>query len=275
MNAAHQAALQTLKEAYPGEVSRERLRAAVGQSEWARRVRELKDFGYDVELTATGRRLTALEPILDRAARSGIDQKTRYRIIRRDGSKCQRCGRGVGDGVRLVVDHRIPIDWLPSSIDPDTDDNLWTLCEECNQGKKSHFADVDPEVMRELFGIDESEDRIKAFLRAMGTEPVSLREVEFVSNAVRTSSPLDQIEFPADRLLQVFQHKGARDRLREYFKMRVGEVVSIEELRQVAQIQDYPRRIREIREEGWDIASQVEDPSLGNGQYILRKLHRR
>lgn len=56
----------------------------------------------------------------------------RYDILRRDNYKCQICGRSQSDGAKLEVDHIIPISKGGKTID----DNLQTLCHECNQGKK-------------------------------------------------------------------------------------------------------------------------------------------
>ncbi len=57
----------------------------------------------------------------------------RYRIMARDGFRCRLCGKAASDGpeVRLEVDHK------QSRYDQgaDDEDNLWTLCFECNRGK--------------------------------------------------------------------------------------------------------------------------------------------
>lgn len=68
-----------------------------------------------------------------------IDQKTwtrlRYQILRRDGGKCVLCGRSVADGIKLHVDHIIPLSVCPERrYDPE---NLQTLCNECNIGKSN------------------------------------------------------------------------------------------------------------------------------------------
>lgn len=58
----------------------------------------------------------------------------RYRILRRDGYRCQMCGRDASDGVKLEVDHKIP----RSRGGTDTEVNLWTLCFDCNRGKRDY-----------------------------------------------------------------------------------------------------------------------------------------
>ena len=57
----------------------------------------------------------------------------RYEVMKRDGFKCVLCGRCVQDGIKLHVDHVIPI----SKGGKTEMNNLRTLCQECNLGKGS------------------------------------------------------------------------------------------------------------------------------------------
>jgi 5-methylcytosine-specific restriction enzyme A len=59
-----------------------------------------------------------------------VSTATRARIMERDDFRCRRCGASPRD-CRLVVDHIVPVARGGSS----EDDNLQTLCEDCNQGK--------------------------------------------------------------------------------------------------------------------------------------------
>ena len=64
--------------------------------------------------------------------------------------------------------------------------------------------------------------------------------------------------------------EGARYRLKRFFREHVGEVVTKEQLQEVAQIQQWARRVREIRtEEGWAIRTNNDDASLKPGEYML------
>ena len=64
--------------------------------------------------------------------RNRMTVSLRYRILKRDGFKCQACGKTPqDDGVSLEVDHRIPI----SKGGTSDEDNLQTLCKPCNQSK--------------------------------------------------------------------------------------------------------------------------------------------
>jgi hypothetical protein len=63
---------------------------------------------------------------------------------------------------------------------------------------------------------------------------------------------------------------NARDRIRRYLLLRVGQVVDKEELSGVSGIYEWARRLRELRdEEGWLISSNEDRPDLKPGQYVL------
>ena len=64
-------------------------------------------------------------------ARSQMTDKLRYQILKRDGFRCKLCGRSAEDGVKLHVDHIIPVSKGGETVPS----NLRTLCETCNWGK--------------------------------------------------------------------------------------------------------------------------------------------
>jgi len=68
---------------------------------------------------------------LSSVERSEISDSLRYDILNRDGFKCVICGARKSQGVRLHVDHIVPVSKGGRSIP----DNLRTLCERCNIGK--------------------------------------------------------------------------------------------------------------------------------------------
>lgn len=67
--------------------------------------------------------------------RSKLTAGLRYAMMRRDRFRCCLCGRNASEenGVRLEVDHRIPVDQWGTT----TEGNLWTLCLNCNRGKSN------------------------------------------------------------------------------------------------------------------------------------------
>jgi hypothetical protein len=62
-----------------------------------------------------------------------IGSRLRYKILQRDNFRCQLCGNGQKHGARLEVDHK------KSRYEggDNSEENLWTLCFECNRGKHS------------------------------------------------------------------------------------------------------------------------------------------
>lgn len=68
---------------------------------------------------------------------------------------------------------------------------------------------------------------------------------------------------------------GARVRIRTFFEQNVGKVVTTREIAEVAQIHDYQRRIRELRnEEGMKFRSYRDRSDLKPDEYILESLTR-
>jgi 5-methylcytosine-specific restriction endonuclease McrA len=62
---------------------------------------------------------------------------------------------------------------------------------------------------------------------------------------------------------------SAKNRLKAYFLEHVGRVVDGKDLAQVAGISAWARRVRELREDGWQIVTHHDDASLRPGQYRL------
>ncbi len=69
--------------------------------------------------------------------RHSVPLKIRWEVLKRDNYKCRKCGRSpsVDHKVRLEVDHKIPV----AKNGQNDIENLWTLCWECNQGKKDRI----------------------------------------------------------------------------------------------------------------------------------------
>lgn len=78
---------------------------------------------------------------VDQNHESNLYQRTlfsnslRYDVLKRDGFRCQICGRTAQDGVKLHVDHIIPV----SKGGKTEMGNLRTLCSDCNVGKKDKY----------------------------------------------------------------------------------------------------------------------------------------
>lgn len=71
------------------------------------------------------------------AEHAKVTRQMRYEVLRRDGFKCVKCGRSAKDGVRLHVDHIVPVSRGGKSVM----NNLQTLCEDCNCGKGNRYSE--------------------------------------------------------------------------------------------------------------------------------------
>lgn len=135
--------------AHIGEVvTSAQLQQAAGISEWARRVRELKDEerwpietnNDSADLKPGQYRLTGPPAELDVKFMRGISQKLRAEVLDRNGFTCQMCGKTPGDidpetgrKVRLHVGHIVD----KALGGKDELSNLRSLCSTCNQGAKN------------------------------------------------------------------------------------------------------------------------------------------
>ena len=124
--------------------SRDIQAASGGASEWARRVRELRnEDGYQI-LTHKDRAflkpnqyLMETDKRLPAFAR-GISKETRAQVLERNGYTCQMCGAAAGDPdpmggnrtVRLTMGHIID----KSKGGDDSPNNLRAVCTTCNEG---------------------------------------------------------------------------------------------------------------------------------------------
>ena len=137
--------------AHVGEVlDSDTLREVAGSSEWARRVRELRQqeglnirtHNDDAALKPGEYRLASLKPLP--VFSSPISKETRAYVLDRNGYTCQMCGTAAGephpyDGrtTRLHIGHVVDLSHGGTN-DPN---NLRALCSVCNEGA----ANVTPE----------------------------------------------------------------------------------------------------------------------------------
>jgi hypothetical protein len=119
-------------------------RASGGASEWARRVRELRnEEGYQILSHKDRRDLKPGQYILETteripAFRREISKETRAQILERNGYTCQMCGAAAGDPdpfsgsrtVRLTIGHIKD----KSMGGDDSPQNLRAICDACNEG---------------------------------------------------------------------------------------------------------------------------------------------
>jgi len=123
---------------------RELQEASKGASEWARRLRELRDEeGYQILSHKDRADLKPGQYILEDlkrrpAFRRGISKETRSVVLERNGFTCQMCGSAAGDPdpftpgrtVRLTMGHIKD----KSKGGDDSPSNLRAVCTTCNEG---------------------------------------------------------------------------------------------------------------------------------------------
>lgn len=124
--------------------SRDLQEASGGKSEWARRVRELRnEEGWQILSHKDRADLRPGQYVLETkkrlpAFKRGISKETRARVLERNGFTCQMCGSAAGDPdpfsagrtVRLTIGHILD----KSKGGSDTFENLRALCTSCNEG---------------------------------------------------------------------------------------------------------------------------------------------
>ncbi len=158
-------------------LSKDTISQEAGIFDWARVIRALRQEGYDIELLKDGSYVMNSVEKKDGNLRGTIDAKMRYSILLRDHSTCQRCGRTAKDGVKLVIDHKIPVELGGET----TEDNLWVLCEECNLGKKHWFSNGSVEEMKQLFSEKIGGKRLKMYFQNHPNELIEPAKLAVIS----------------------------------------------------------------------------------------------
>jgi len=89
------------------------------------------------------------------------NQKIRFEVFKRDGFKCQYCGRNPPDVV-LETDHIIP----KSQGGKFEVNNLITACFDCNRGKgKNNLKDLPESISNHLLELKEKRKQLKAYTK--------------------------------------------------------------------------------------------------------------
>lgn len=68
--------------------------------------------------------------------RSNVSSGLRFKIMERDKFKCCICGRTASDGIKLEIDHKMPV----AKGGTNDESNLHTLCDVCNAGKSDLYV---------------------------------------------------------------------------------------------------------------------------------------
>jgi 5-methylcytosine-specific restriction endonuclease McrA len=188
-----------LLEAHPEGISEGEMRAALKipaekMTQFGRRRRDLhqhyriekKRQGIDVKYVLVG---PLAEPLDD----APIGIRLRAEALREARGRCQMCGRTiVEDGIRLVVDHKLPRTWGGKT----ERDNLWAICEDCNAGKKDLFASMDSPHVRQAMANKSPHIRIGELLKAGGVgKEVPSHLIQFVANQDQWDKRLRELRY--------------------------------------------------------------------------------
>jgi 5-methylcytosine-specific restriction endonuclease McrA len=214
-----------------------------GQTHFSRRLRDIdKAFemerlrnGREVRYRITGRRERAAEP-------ARISPRLRARVLFRDGSRCQMCGANpaTDEAVRLEVDHKVPLRLGGTN----EEDNLWTLCRNCNQGKRDFFTTVNEyaEQLRVAVAHEEVHRRLGETLRAFGPG------VEVPSHVLEVAASAKQYQDDWHRRLRELRDLGWEFEVRK--RKEGGRIVSYYVL---------------LRDGGWPAAGTIREALRGSG----------
>lgn len=124
---------------------------------------------------------------------------------------------------------------------------------------RTHVKELKVEIARQISEISDT----------IPTHPHAIREV--VRQLAATLSKLDELS----RMVLPEESFGsaAIHRIREYMTLFVGQVIDGAELRIASGIQEYARRVRQLKvEAGYDIISGMKSDDMRPEQYVLRKV---
>jgi len=185
MGGASEKMLDLLQKKVGEVVSRELLSETAKIHDWQRQIRTLRQDGWDIESVNEGYILHSLIKADSIKKRGAISNKLRYAVLQRDNSTCQRCGKTVQDGIKLEADHKIPVEWGGET----EIDNLWTLCNICNGGKKHFFSDFDQKIMALVMKETSGYKRLVKFFKLnpdLAIEPYKLSVISGIRDWERT-----------------------------------------------------------------------------------------
>jgi hypothetical protein len=178
-----------------------------------KRTRELRKYFHVPYKKIGERRVYKLEGTKENIGDEGhITPKLRAQLLHIAKGRCQMCGRTVQeDGIKFQIDHKVPQEWGGLT----TPDNLWAICETCNQGKRNYFASFDEETLKKIVAYPSVHERIAYLLKMHMGKAVSSQLLEFVANATERQEDwhkrLRELRYPVIGLkIKSGRHKNAK-----------------------------------------------------------------
>ena len=146
-----------------------------------------------------------------------MTKRLRFEVFKRDGFKCQYCGKCPPDAL-LEVDHITP----KSGGGEDDLNNLVTSCFDCNRGKAHVRLDLIPSSITDnAAAIAEREDQVRAYNRALAKIEKRLQSEIAGVNGIFSE------QFKGRILGVHFQQSSLKDFLRKLPVIEVEEAMTI------------------------------------------------
>ena len=175
---AKEKVLEYMKQNLNKWIHNQELREISHANDTPRIIRALRQEGWQIEVRGDGyNRLISFERGISKGERKPISRKIRFEVLHRDNYRCRACGRGAEDGIKLQIDHIIPVDWGGDN----QISNLQTLCEDCNAGKKAWVAGYRREQMIQIISQPTIESRIEALFDTFPNENIPSNLIQLIS----------------------------------------------------------------------------------------------
>jgi len=138
------------------------------QTHLDRRLRTLDDAFVIERVPKDGTVGYVLLRMKPKPAERNVHPRDRALALSMAGGRCQMCGKTVAeDGIKLVVDHRVPLRWGGSN----DIENLWAICSKDNADKQAFFATLEGEHDKKIEAAIKAQDvwhRMGELMRAFG-----------------------------------------------------------------------------------------------------------
>ena len=117
--------------------------------------------------------------------------------------------------------------------------------------------------------VAEAVDRLRAAARILGANSSDYTDAEaWMLARAELGQEIADLDTILNSVSATLGLASATDRLKQYFRMTRGQVVSKDQLRGVAGIEEWARRVRELRQAGWQIESGIEPGGLQPYEYV-------
>lgn len=182
---AKEKVLEYLKQQLNKWIHNQELRRVSMANDTPRIIRALRQEGWQIEVRGDSyNRLTSLRQAKARGERKSISRKLRYEVFNRDNFRCKACGRDADDGIKLELDHIIPVDWGGKT----KLSNLQILCLDCKIGKRylekrKDFLELERsrQMLEPIFSKPTVEARIESLFDTFPSEDISSDVIQLVS----------------------------------------------------------------------------------------------